>query len=258
MKKTNTTIAMLVEASAAVSHLALKRGRLFAVGSNIAVRSIGSPTKLKWLCAQVPCRSKKPWDQAHEIADRTERELGQAAFVEPDAGESRYSRLVNPQLSAPLRAPRPGNPLDIPGNSSKRFLLSARTPGLISRGARSSSPFGPEAGAMGMPGIRDPLADIMSQISSDIFGQNAIPEPFGDSGRTLIDLVRKVFEALPQWSGSSIGKQQMYVTEAAQILASSKNTGYAFDCNSLLESLKNAPDISGALARFISKDPAAG
>lgn len=253
MKKTNTTIRMLVETSAAVSHLALKRGRLFAVGSNIAVRSLDSPTKLKWLCAQVPCRGKRPWDQAHEIADKTERELGQAAFVEPDGacstGESRYSTLVNPQLPAPLRAPRPGNPLDIAGlqNGSKRFGV----PG-PSRGARSSSPFGPNVG--GMPGIPDPLADIMPQIPGDVFGQsqNAFAEHLGDSAAMPVDLVRKTFEALPQWSGLSTAKQEMYITEAAQLLASSRNTGHAIDSSSLLESLKCTKEISGALAKFIS------
>lgn len=250
MKKTDNTIRLLVETSATVKHLALKRGRLFAVGSNIPVRSLATPTKQQWLSAELPANNKKPWDLAHEIADKTKRDLGQVAFVEPDVagnGESRYSRLLHPHLPATPRAQRQ-SPMNIP-----EFGLPGRP-----AASRTNSPFGPTVGGAGMgmnmnmPGIPDPLAGIMPQIPGDVFGGNTLAEPFGDSDRASVDLVRKSFEALPQWSGLSTAKQEMYVTEAAQLVASSENTLYALDSDSLIESLKNIAEISGALLKFIS------
>lgn len=255
MKKTNNTIRFLVETTTAISHLALKRGRLFAVGSSIPVRSIATPGKLKWLCAYLPSGSKKPWDQAHEISDKTQCELGQAAFVEPDAvaegGESRYSKLMNPRQPSPLRSARSGKTTQT--GLANRFGVSG-----LQRGTRPSSPFGPNVAGigmgvnMGMPGIPDPLADIMPQIPGDAFGGNTLAEPFGDSDRVSIDLVRRALEVRPLWSGLTAAKQEMYVTEAAQLLASSKDAPFAFNSELLLESLKTMSEISGALLKFIS------
>lgn len=251
MKKTNNTIRLLVETSVSVKHLALKRGRLFAMGANIPVRALASPSKLKWLSAELPASSKKPWDQAHEISEKTERDLGHAAFVEPEVagiGESRYSRLLHPRLPISPRVPQSRHPMSVPG-MGQRFGLPGRH-----SATRSRSPFGPNVGGMGMtmPGIPDPLADIMPQIPGDVFGGNTVAEPFGVCDRAPVDLVRTAFEGLPQWTSLSPAKQEMFVTEASQLLASSKETSVAYNPESLLESLKKMSEISGALAKFIS------
>jgi|AGTN01.3.fsa_nt_gi hypothetical protein len=257
MKKTNNSVRFLVETTAAVKHVALKRGRLFAMGASIPVRSLASPSAQKWLSAELPAGNKKPWDQAHEIAAKTERDLGHAAFVEPETsgiGESRYSRLLHPRLPAQPRAQRSRSAMNTPGMGD-RFGLQGRH-----SAARSKSPFGPSFGGistgrgmgMNIPGIPDPLADIMPQIPGDVFSGNTIPEPFGDSDGVPVDLVRKAFEGLAQWSSSSPAKREMFVTEAAQLLASSKESSPVYNSESLLESLKKSAEISGALLKFIS------
>lgn len=251
-----TTVRFLIQTSAAVKHLALKRGRLFAVGSNITVGSLASLLGQNvWLSAELPAGSKKAWDIAHELADKVARDLCQAAFVEPDTADSacrsRYSQLMNPRPPAQgtLNRPRARSGMIIPGLANNFGL-----PGGRHAGARSMSPFGANVGGMALSvaAIPDPLAEIMLHIPDEVFGGITEPEPLSDSDRMPVDLVREALEKLPQWSEFGTAKQEMFVTEAAQISASGDSARYDFDTDLLLESLRNAPEISGMLLKLIS------
>lgn len=290
MKKSkNAPVRLLVETSPAVRHMALKRGRLFAVGENIPVRKMPAPTKDKsWLKAEVNAiAGKSAWDLAHELADKSAREHGQATFVEPEVSsrsdQSRYLRLLNPgRTTSPGRSGRKNSSIDAFGGMAGLQMapglqMAQGMPGRRHKGTRANmygnipalmsprSPFNTSPGAhvgggmgMGLPAIPDPLAGIMPELPGGMFGAHDDVEGYGQEPSIDLELVRKAFESARRWTELSSAKQEMYVIEAAWLLSLSGKGKHVFDSASLLLELKEMPGISKALLVLIATIGTAG
>lgn len=257
MKKTHKEPVFILETTPTLRTLILNRGHLLRSCRTRRVSAISGPGPNSWLQAAVvpnPGESKEDtWDKAHQLAALFERELRHDVYVEPGSKAGRYQSTVNPESSPDAEAePRATpnsfahSPFD-PGPN-----ISTGLSGLNGFGGTGISQigFGP---AHGMAGGRmpDPMANQFSAAPGkieDLIGDQAKPKQ--------LEVTCPALYELPGWSELKKTKQQMFETEAAQLIKKGLSIEDLESIppseRSTLELVRLQPDASKSLKRFLN------
>jgi hypothetical protein len=261
MKKTRQEPVFLMEMPHSLRHMIMRRGLMLRSGRTRTLFVLGTGGQKSWLQATLipsPAEStEESWDKAHELAGRFRCELLQDVFVEPASKAGRYQSLmqqpelegagVNPHIASPARMPYEPNRLAGVGPSPQPGMGSEFAIGPT----RNPVGFG---GGMSIPGLDLRLPSPVS------YQKNGLPpdvEAFLSNVPSAknAQLTCPLLYDLPGWSKLPESRQQMFETEAAQLIKQglTLTPHMPHMQRSTLELIRVQPKVSKMLKQFLNE-----
>jgi hypothetical protein len=261
MKQSRKEPVFLLEMPHQLRHIIMKRSHMLRACRTRTLFNMGKGGPKSWLQAKlIPAPGEstlESWDKAHELAEKFKRELHQDVFVEPGSRAGRFHSMIEPEARDNQDQNRtdhpflPDDPIAHTGFAHGPLTGVTGIGGGFGMGSnRSSMGFGAGMGVdIHMPGA---MGHQNSGLPPEVEALMA-NRPATNKSEFTCPAVRE----LSGWSELPQSRQQMFETEAAQLIKNGLSLDTSGDLphleRSTLALVRLQPNVSKMLKHFLDE-----